>query len=209
MISAKPKSLLTDDNDLSRIISLSDGVFAFALTLLVTSFFVPADLPLDQIPTAVLRQLPTLTSYVTSFVVIGGFWYSHHQKFHHIIRYDSVFLWLNLLILMTIAFLPFPTDFVGEYSRSVFSVIFYNLSMIVASLSFSILWVYATRGRKLVRKELPSNVVLGGFFISLSIAIVFALSTLLALVNVDLGRASWFLAFVAPFFTRLWFARSF
>jgi uncharacterized membrane protein len=180
MISAKDQP--ADDNDLSRILALSDGV---------------------------LDQLPTLTSYVTSFVVIGGFWYSHHQKFRHIIRYDSTFLWLNLLILMTIAFLPFPTDFVGEYSRSVFAVIFYNLSLIIASLSFSLLWVYATRSRKLVRKDLPSNVVLGGFFISFSIAIVFVISTLLALANVDLGRASWFLAFVAPFLTRLWFARSF
>ncbi|MGI5825973.1 MAG: TMEM175 family protein [Patescibacteria group bacterium] len=207
MISANPQT--ADDNDLSRILALSDGVFAFALTLLVTSFFVPTDLSLDQVPAVVFEQLPTLTSYVTSFVVIGGFWYSHHQKFRYIIRYNSVFLWLNLLILMTIAFLPFSTDFVGEYSRSAFAVIFYNLSLIVASLSFSLLWIYATKSRKLVRKDLPSNVVLSGFLISFSIAIVFGVSTLLALVNVNLGRASWLLAFVVPFLTRVWFAKSF
>ena len=90
-----------------RLEGFSDGVFAVAITLLVFGIAVPpagTSLP-DE-----LRQLwPSYLAYAVSFLVIGAIWINHHAMFWHIARTDGTLLLLNLLQLMLVAFLPFPT----------------------------------------------------------------------------------------------------
>jgi|SRR5215469_5944980 len=95
----------------SRVEFFSDGVFAFAITLLVLGFQVP-DLKADDDTSlfkALLAQLPQLPPYVTSFATIGIIWLNHHGLFHDVERIEHETLSLNLLLLLVVSFIPYPT----------------------------------------------------------------------------------------------------
>jgi uncharacterized membrane protein len=98
--------------------SISDAVFAIAITLLVLDIRVPEipeRLVVEQLPQRLYELRPKYLSYVLSFVVILMYWMAHHSTFRAIRCYDRVLIWLNSLFLMCIAFLPFPTSLLGEY----------------------------------------------------------------------------------------------
>lgn len=101
---------------IQRLTALSDGIFAVAMTLLVFNIRLPeqkADISVDQ----VIALWPKLLSYALSFVVLGMYWISHHNIVNLIRRSNRVFLWLNLLFLMCIAFLPFASATLGEHGQ--------------------------------------------------------------------------------------------
>jgi uncharacterized membrane protein len=99
--------------ELDRIVFFSDAVFAIAITLLVLNIEVP-DIPqgrvAQELPGQLLALWPKYFSYVISFLVILGFWMSHHGIFSHVKDYDKGLMWMNSLFLMCVAFLPFPSD---------------------------------------------------------------------------------------------------
>jgi len=132
-----------DSRGLDRILALSDGVFAIALTLLVLNIEVPTipeDLVAEELPGALLNLWPKYLSYVISFVVIVFFWMSHHSIFGVIKDYDRVLMWLNSLFLMFVAFLPFPTALMGEYGDQQVVVVIYAGSLAVTRLLLSLVW---------------------------------------------------------------------
>ena len=94
-----------------RVESFSDGVFAFAITLLVLGIQVP-DLKTgsdQEVREGLIRSLPQLVPYVTSFATIGIIWLNHHAMFHGVERVEHTTLTLNLLLLLVVAFIPYPT----------------------------------------------------------------------------------------------------
>lgn len=190
------------NDDLSRIQSFSDGVFAFAVTLLVLSFDVPSGIPSGQIatelPKQIYSQMPTLVSYITSFLVIGGFWYSHHQKFRLIKRYDGTFIFLNLLTLMAVCLLPFTTNLVGEYASSQFAINLYSFSIIITGLSFGLIWWYATANKRLIDKDLSQKSINHGYVISLTTSAIFAISIAFSYIHIDIAKYAWILIGVIP-----------
>jgi uncharacterized membrane protein len=106
------------EEGIGRILALSDGVFAIATTLLILEIAVPATTSDAGLPKALLGLWPRYLAYVISFVVIARFWVAHRQAFRLIARDDAVLVYLNLLLLMFVAFLPFPTAVVGEHGGS-------------------------------------------------------------------------------------------
>ncbi|MBD0355512.1 MAG: DUF1211 domain-containing protein, partial [Rubrobacteraceae bacterium] len=100
------------DNDTGRIEAFSDGVFAIAITLLVIEIGVPH---LDEesegttLIEALLQQWPSYLGYAISFLQIGVIWANHHNRFRFIVRSDHILLFLNILFLMCVAFIPFTT----------------------------------------------------------------------------------------------------
>jgi hypothetical protein len=102
---------------IGRILALSDGVFAIAITLLVIQIALPATAGAADLPSALLRLWPRYLAYALSFLVIARFWVSHHLAFRLITRYDSTLVWLNLVLLMFVAFLPFPQPCSGSTWR--------------------------------------------------------------------------------------------
>jgi len=97
--------------DTGRFESLSDGVFAFAATLLVVDIALhPPGTALEQ----VLRAWPSYLGYVVSFLTIGAAWLAHTQMTERLARADPLLLRINLLVLLVVAFLPFPTHLVAE-----------------------------------------------------------------------------------------------
>lgn len=118
------------------------------------------ELPEDgqSLPRLVLKQWGRVLSFVVSFLVIGQFWIAHHGMFGHIRRFDYGLLWLNLIALLTISFMPFPTAVLGARldADDQFPVVFYAASMTVSSVVLTLTWLYA-RNRRLVDATLGSG----------------------------------------------------
>src|SRR5262245_17990493 len=97
-----------------RVLALSDGVFAFALTLMIVTLDVPKpdDVPAADLVRTVKDQGPAFFSYTVSFWVIGLFWFAHRRMYHRVVADDAGADWLNIAFLFSIAFLPYPTDMV-------------------------------------------------------------------------------------------------
>ena len=100
-----------------RLEAFSDGVFAIAITVLVLEIGVPHVAARESLPQALRHLWPSYFGYAVSFLTIGVMWINHHAMFKDIDRQDHVLLVLNLLLLMCISFLPFPTAVVAAYVR--------------------------------------------------------------------------------------------
>lgn len=137
-----------------RIEAFSDGVFAVAITLLVLGFHEPQTLLVDhELAQWLLEQWPVLLAFVTSFATIGVMWINHHRMFTHIKRADTTLLSLNLLLLLLIAFVPFPTLLIAEYvlvPGQHLAALLYSGTYILLAVCFNLLWRYATYGNRLM-----------------------------------------------------------
>jgi uncharacterized membrane protein len=141
---------------LDRIVFFSDAVFAIVITLLV--------LPLTELElrgeggdlaAEVWALWPKVVAFMVSFLVIGQFWIAHHRIFNRVRRYDLPLMWLNLVTLMTISFLPFPTALLGAAAPGDrFPVVFYAAALTLARVGLSATWLYALRVGDLVDEGL-------------------------------------------------------
>jgi uncharacterized membrane protein len=124
--------------------------------------------------------------------VIGSFWIAHHRKFRLIDRYDNRLLSLNLLVLMSVAFVPFASSVISV-SSSESATIFYALTIVVVGLLFMGMWSYASRGNRLIRPETSERQRRREFVSAVSTSAVFIASIVLAFIDVGLARLSWIL----------------
>ena len=134
----------------------SDGVFAIAITLLVLEIAVPSGSE-DDLLGAVLDQWPSYLTYLVSFSTIGAVWLEHTVITEFLDHANPVLIRLNLLLLLVVSFLPFPTKVMGEYAgeddAGRVAVTVYGLNLFLASLLVSLLWRYAVR-EQLIRPDL-------------------------------------------------------
>ena len=141
----------------NRLEAFSDGVFAVAITLLVLNLQIP-QLASSLVSRELLPKLfdlwPKLLSYMLSFVLVGIYWVAHHNTFHYIQRSDRNLLWLNILLMMCIVFLPFPTALLGQYPEQRVSIISYAGTLVITGLVLQSLWWYATSGCRLVDRDI-------------------------------------------------------
>jgi uncharacterized membrane protein len=138
-----------------RLEAFSDGVFAIAITLLVLDIAVPASAGAHLLR-SVADLWPSYLGYVTSVSTIGAIWLGHTVITEYLERTDVGFVRLNLLLLLVIAFVPFPTrlfaEFIGRESPERVAAAIYGLSLLLASTLLLVLWRYALRFR-LVRPD--------------------------------------------------------
>jgi uncharacterized membrane protein len=189
---------------LERLVFFSDAVFAIAITLLALEIRLPAEaLKVDdaQLFAELLANWHAYLAFIISFLVIGSFWISHHRKFRYILRYDNNLLAINLLLLMTIAFMPFPSSVISENGNRT-ATIFYALSMIAAGLLSVAIWIYASHHNRLIDPHLDQATRRRELYLPLLSTGVFALSIGLAFFNPGLARLSWLLLLVVSFYTR-------
>ena len=126
--------------------AFSDAVFAIAITLLVLDVAVhKPGTPLEQ----VLLAWPAYVAYVVSFLTIGAAWLAHTALTDRLAQSDSIFLRLNLLLLLVVAFLPFPTRLVADALQNIdaerVAVTFYGLTLLAIRLLGAGLAEYARR----------------------------------------------------------------
>jgi uncharacterized membrane protein len=143
----------------TRVEAFSDGVFAIAITLLVLTVAQPHTY--RDLAHELGTQWPSLAAYIVSFAVIGIMWINHHSVFMHLEHVDRGLLYLNLLLLMTIAFLPYPTGVLGQAlakgqgTRT--AAVGYGVVMAINAYTWGGLWLYASRHRRLLRTDFPEG----------------------------------------------------
>jgi uncharacterized membrane protein len=171
------------EEGIGRILALSDGVFAIGITLLIIQIAVLATASDAALPKDLLGLWPRYLAYLLSFLVIARFWVIHHQVFRLIARYDMALIWLNLLLLMFVAFLPFPTAVVGQHASSPAAAVLYAASAGLAATASAAYWWYASGRGRLLRpgvqrahaRALRARSVTGPVFFALTLPIaVFA-----------------------------------
>jgi uncharacterized membrane protein len=169
-----------------RLEAFSDGVFAIAITLLIIEIGVPHVEGEADLGDELWDLWPSYGAYILSFVMIGIYWANHHSFFELFGRTDHVFLMVNVLFLMTIAFIPFPTAVLGEYldndAQRQDAVILYAIGLLLPALTWFAIWVYARARGLLVAGLRPSYVRFMTYQYGLS-CVLFTLSLAIALVE--------------------------
>jgi TMEM175 potassium channel family protein len=184
----------TPPSSLERVIFFSDAVFAIVITLLVLPLTAEVDLPDAGADTAALvwDLWPRVLTFVVSFLVIGQFWIAHHRMFAQLRSVDHGLIWLNLVFLLTVSFLPFPTAVLGSAPTAddSFSVVFYAGSMTVTSLALTIAWGYAVR-RQLLSRTLTAHRVRAYSLRTVTTSAVFLLSVGAAFLGLRIAVLFW------------------
>jgi uncharacterized membrane protein len=180
--------------DRDRILNLSDGVFAIAITLLVLDIRVP-DIPegtaATELPAAILSLWPKFLGYILSFVVISSLWVIHHSIFRDIRAYDRTLLYLSFLFLMLVAFVPFPTSLLGEYGNQQLPVAIYAVTLAVGRLLLTAIHWYSTRNARLVDEARDPAEVRFFLIRGLALPVVFLLSIGVSFFSVGAAIWSW------------------
>jgi uncharacterized membrane protein len=174
---------------LNRFEAFSDGVFAIAVTLLVLEIKAP-DLTNTTSAVAVTKLLqvfPHILSYMTSFIVIGVLWINHHALFHFLKRVDRTVLVINLLLLMCVAFIPYPTALIGEFRSSLPVVVFYGLSLALTGFVYNALWFYVVHRYIISEGMIHQRVIQKATIWSISYPISYSLAAGLAFVSLNLS----------------------
>jgi uncharacterized membrane protein len=187
-----------ETSGIDRLVFFSDAVFAIAMTLLV--------LPLigrggsANIWERLHAQSGQLYAFAVSFWVIGLYWLGHHRLYRRIRAYDETLMFLNLFLLFTIAFLPYPTAMTGRYPDSVGATVFYALCLSTVGLTTTacIWYAFVHRGladvdRVTTRRFLIRSLIAPAIFLP-SIAVAFA--------SVEVARGLWWIAFLAGVLSR-------
>jgi uncharacterized membrane protein len=182
--------------DRDRIVNLSDGVFAIAITLLVLDIRVPdisENMVATELPAALLSLWPKYLGYFLSFVGISVFWTIHHSIFRPIRTYDRALLYLNFLFLMVVAFVPFPTSLLGEYGDHQLPVAIYAATLAIGRLFLTAIHWYSTRNDHLLG-DTPDPVTVRFFLIrGLAIPAIFLLSIVISFFSVGAAIWTWFI----------------
>jgi uncharacterized membrane protein len=140
-----------DEIGTGRLEAFSDGVFAIAATLLILEIGV--DTSRGNLGGQLTHIWPSYLAYVTTFLIIGIIWLNHHHCVALIGRVDRTFLFINLLLLLTVSFMPFPTKLVAQYLQKPDekpAVIAYAATMTLMAMIYNVWWRYARANRRLI-----------------------------------------------------------
>lgn len=182
-VRARHRALLAAGNSTERLEFFSDAVFAIAMTLLVLDLRVPvlATVSREELGGALLDQAPKFFAYVLSFAVIGLNWSSHFRRFQVIDRVDRRLVQLDLVLLLLVAFVPFPTAVLSEYGPEVPGIVLYAATVALINGVQCLIWVHARRAGLLspavdrgLYRYVRRNILLPGavFMVSIGIALL-------------------------------------
>jgi uncharacterized membrane protein len=135
-------------NETGRIEAFSDGVFAIAITLLILEIKVPGQVGAENLGIVLLHEWPFFLAFVASFFTIGVMWMNHHRLFTLIEAADDTLLGLNLILLLGITWIPFPTALLATHLKvsgnDRVAAVIYSASFFALAIVFQVLWWYAT-----------------------------------------------------------------
>jgi uncharacterized membrane protein len=168
-----------------RVEAFSDGVFAIAITLLILAVGIDQARASGALSHQLLHLWPAYIAYVVSFVTVGIMWINHHQIFRHFARVDRILLLLNTLLLMLIAFTPFPTRVVAQFAHSDSdrraAALLYGINFTLTAILFLAVWLYGSN--RLLRPDADLREVSGITRSYLPGAPLYGTATLIAFVN--------------------------
>ncbi|MGH2984832.1 MAG: TMEM175 family protein [Solirubrobacterales bacterium] len=176
----------------NRLEAFSDGVFAIAITLLVLELGVPTG---DDLWHELKEEWPSFAAFFVSFWVIGIIWVNHHGVIDHLARADRPVLFLNLLLLMTVVFIPFPTALLAEHLKSgadeEVAAAVYSGAFVAMSIAYAFLWTYITNRKELLGVELTDEQIrrisrrflIGGPVYAVSLIVAFISPAVVLVIN--------------------------
>jgi uncharacterized membrane protein len=192
-----------DENQygLARLLAFCDGVFGFAITLLITTIpFSLGNLPSSATNEQIVQQLrvllPSFSAYILSFFIVGNYWFIHHRIFRLITKHSTLLLWLNLTLLLCIAFLPVPTAFLGRYGENSIITALYAITQTAIALIFLIMFWYAASHHRLIAPSVGQKTIRENLLRSFIAVSMFALSIGLAFLNPGLTKLWWLAIFI-------------
>jgi uncharacterized membrane protein len=192
-----------------RLLTLSDGVVAIALTLLVLQLSVPHienPTSASELAAALGTGGDRFVSYGISFYVIGQFWLVHHRVFRQIGGHSEGLAWWNFVFLFTITVMPFTSDLLGEYGSNPLAIDIFALNLLAAALATQATLIYG-HWRHVLVPNVDRMAVQAGRIRTVTVAAVVVLSMGLAWVNVELAKLSWILIAVGPWIASWWTGR--
>jgi TMEM175 potassium channel family protein len=181
-------------DEFARVLTFSDGMFAIAMTLLVVGIEVPelADATDEGELLDALNDLKSqILSFFISFAVIGRYWVAHHRFFTLLGSLDYRLVWINLVYLACVAFLPFPTALLGNYFENPISVAIYAVTVALVSGLEVVLFRHSHRAG-LLRREMPEPVYRWGRTASSLPVLFMLLSVPIAFLNTVVAVLMWF-----------------
>jgi uncharacterized membrane protein len=180
----------------ARTEAFSDGVFAIAITLLVLDLKVPATADASDASGLIARLLaewPAYLGYLLSFAMIGIMWVNHHNIFRYIRRTDNTFVILNILFLLCVSFVPFPTGVLARYlmvpqDRAV-ATAFYAATLTMTGVTYNLIWRYAIHRHQLLDPDVSPEVIrrISRQFLAGPVMYAVATATAFVSVTVSLG----------------------
>lgn len=190
----------------SRLEALSDGIFAFAMTLLVLSLTVPmvseADAPL-VLPGQLAQIGPEFLLFVIAFFILSGFWLSHHRILSPVSYVDQWVIRINFLVLFFVVLIPFTTSVSGDYSHVLEAVLLFHVNLLIGSLMLTLLWLYIRHNFTTLSTEAPGPID-SGLSRSVIIPSVCLLAIGVSFVSPSSSMWSYALIPFLIFFTRHW-----
>lgn len=196
-------SVTTTPRDPDRLVLFTDAVVAIAITLLVLPLVDVVSESVAEHHTSVevlTEHRPQILSFLLSFVVIAQYWVTHHRMFENVKAYNRPLTVVNLAWLLTIVFLPFPTEMVGVFSDDVFTTLLYIGTMLVSSLCLGAMTLIihgdpeigrdaaGLGARTVVRAMAPAGLLVVAFALSWAFPAVTYYSLLLLLLSGPINR---------------------
>lgn len=183
-----------------RTLTLSDGVVAIALTLLVLQLRVPS-VPNATSARDLAAQLSKdgnqFITYAIAFYVIAHFWLVHHRVFRHISGHQEGLAWLNFAFLFTISVMPFTSELLGTYGGNPLAVDIFAFNLLLANLATQATIAFGRR-RALVSPRASRRDLLSGQVRGIAMSAVILASMALAWVNTDAAKYAWLLMALIP-----------
>jgi uncharacterized membrane protein len=177
---------------LERLVFFSDAVFVIAMTLLVLD--IPRPDPGVNATAFLTHQNGKFIAFFISFWVIALFWFGHHRLFRYVRAYDQGLLLVNLVLLFTVAFLPYPSAILGDHGDEVGATVFYAASLAIAGFASAGLTWYTVRFRGFTG-PLPATIGRYYVFRGLIVSIVFLVSIPVAVASPAAARFVWLACF--------------
>jgi len=169
--------------DPSRVLALTDGVFAIIITLLVLDIYVPELSRHETLQSAISDVRPSFVSFVIAFIVAAMQWTGHRDLFT-LIRYtDRGIIWLNLLTLFAVCLLPFGSALLSRYSEDPLALRLFGLILMATSVTRTAIWAYATQRPSLVHEPLDRASIRSGLALSVFPLLVYIAAFAIAAVS--------------------------
>jgi uncharacterized membrane protein len=196
--------------DADRITSFSDAIFAFAATLLVLKIDlpkIPPELVATHFEIELYKLIPAYAANFVSFLVIAYYWRLHHKLFILIKRFDSNLVWLNVLALIFVSFLPFPIDLFGTYPSIAPVLVFYTASIAVVGFMLLAIWLYASHNHRLIDSAMKPEVIRYHTISNAIAPLVFLFSMPLAYYDHITAKMTWLLVIILSVLLNTFYAR--
>ena len=187
--------------DPSRVLALTDGVYAIIITLLVLDIHVPTLEAHETLGTAISEVRPSFISFTIAFIVAAMQWVGHRDLFTLIRDTDRGIVWLSLLTLFTACLLPFGSALLSRYHQDPLALRMFGLILIATSLSRTIIWVYATRRPSVVHDPIDRPSYWSGLALSVFPLVIYVVAFAIAGVSTGASLAVYASAPVLYFIT--------